>query len=339
MKKASVDFAYLITTFLTIYLPGQKGFSTNTILSYRDTFKLILNYAEYCGIKREKMDFSHFTGEFAENFLDWLEKEQHSSCSTRNQRLAAIRSFAKFVISKNPQHLLECHKILAIKSKKTPAPPVTYLTPVALQHILAEPDAADRFGRRDRVLLCLMYDSGGRVQEMCDLRIRDVRTQYPPTVTFFKGKGGRTRTVPIMKETAAAVQKFLEENKLTTPDKLDYPLFFNHQNGPLTRAGVTYILKKYADSARAKNPEMPLQVSPHVLRHSKAMHLLQGGINIIYIRDILGHVHLDTTQIYARTDTEDKRKAIENSTVSIDSDLSDWTQDKSLMSMLNSISG
>lgn len=332
----TTDFAEYLSTFLTMYLPGQRGLSSNTILSYRDTFKQVLQYAGECGIRPEKLTLAQFNSGFVEAFLTWLEKERGCSRGTRNQRLAAIHAFARYVHSKRPEYLFESQKIMGIRSKKKPDPLLPYLTPETIETVLAQPNMTTVYGRRDAVLLSLMYDSGARVQEICDLRVRDVRLQKPYTVTL-NGKGNKTRSVPIMSNTASLLEKYMAERRLTSPDKYDYSLFQNHQRGKLTRAGVTYILKKHCDSARADFPSISAKVSPHIFRHSKAMHMLQAGVNIVYIRDFLGHVNLSTTEIYARADAESKRAAIEKAAIKVMPDLPDWAQDKSLMSMLTTL--
>lgn len=333
------DFAQCLSSYLTMYLPGQAGLSENTIMAYRDTFKLTLLFAEENrGIKPEKLTLAIFNAEFIADFLDWLENARHCSVSTRNQRLAALRAFAKYVRTRYPEYLLEAQKIIDLKTKKRPKPALPHLSPDVVRDILAKVSATNRYGRRDLVLLSLMYDSGARVQEICDLCVRDVRLKKPYTVTL-TGKGRKTRNVPIMVGTADLLMKHLSENRLNTPERANYPLFCNHQHGKLTRAGITYILKKYCDSAREVNPMVPLKISPHILRHSKAMHMLQAGVNLIYIRDFLGHAHVETTEIYAKADTEMKREAIESSQIQIDMDLTDWTEDKDLMSMLVNLCG
>jgi site-specific recombinase XerD len=333
----TTDFAEHLATFLTMYLPGQRGLSSNTIMSYRDTFKQVLQYAETCGIRPEKLTLAKFNTDFIEAFLDWLEKERGCSRGTRYQRLAAVRSFARYVHSKRSEYLFESQKIMSIRSKKKPEPLLPFLSPESVGAILAQPDLETVFGRRDTVLLSLLYDSAARVQELCDLRVRDVRLQEPYTVTL-TGKGDKTCSVPIMRDTAALLMKYVAENKMNTTDKYDYPLFHNHQNGKLTRAGVTYILKKHCDSAREHSPQIPVKLSPHVFgRHSKAMHMLQAGVNLIYIRDFLSHVHLSTTEIYLRADIESKRAAIEKAAIKVSPDLPDWTQDKTLMSLLTTL--
>ena len=335
----TTDFAEHLATFLTMYLPGQKGSSKNTIASYSDTFKLILMFAEdKCNIPIERLTLNKFNGEFIETFLIWLEEERHNSIATRNQRLTAIRSFTKYVRKKKPEFLFEGQKILEIDSKETPKTEVSHLSSDCVQEILAQPKSSDKYGRRDIVMLSLMYDSGARVSEICDLEVGAVRIQKPYTIRLL-GKNNKSRSVPIMESTAIVLEKYLVENRLLSPEKQNYPLFSNHQRSKLARAGIAYILKKYCDAARKNNPMIPAPISPHVLRHSKAFHMLQAGINLVYIRDFLGHSCIETTEIYARADTEMKRVAIENANIRIEPDLPDWAQDKSLMALLMSISG
>ena len=333
----TTDFAEHLASFLTMYLPGQRGLSENTIMSYRDTFKQILQFSEeQRGIRPEKLTLTQFNTEFVESFLKWLEYERGCGRGTRNQRLAAIHTFVQYARKKKPEYLFESQKIMEIRSKKRHEPSIPYFMPDTVQEILKQPDLSKKYGRRDAVLLSLLYDCAARVQEICDLRVRDVRLQKPYTVTL-TGKGQKSRTVPIMSDTAALVEKYVNEHSLTTPDKFDYPLLFNHQRGSLTRAGVAHIFKKYCDMARKELAQIPLKVSPHLFRHSRAMHMLQAGVNIVYIRDFLGHANLATTEIYAKVNAESKRAAIEKAAIVTVPELPDWAQDKSLMAMLTSV--
>lgn len=336
---STTDFAHCLFSYLTMYLPGQAGLSENTIMAYRDTFKLLLYYAEQVKHKKpERLALKDFNAEFVKDFLQWLEQERGCCIATRNQRLAAIRAFAKYARTQYPDYLLESQKIMDTRAKKRPSPQMEYLSADVVSEIIQQIDTSDRYGRRDMLLICLLYDSAARVQEICDLTVRDVRLQKPYCVTLC-GKGEKTRTVPIMQKTAEYLAAYLAENKLTSPERSDLPLFFNHKGEKLTRAGVTYILKKYCSAARSENPKIPTKISPHTLRHSKAMHMLQAGVNLVYIRDFLGHAHVETTEIYARADTEMKRKAIETARIPIDPGLPSWTENKGLMAMLNSLCG
>jgi site-specific recombinase XerD len=330
----TTDFALCLSSYLTMYLPGQVGLSENTIMAYRDTFKLVFLFAQdKQRLKPEQLTLEQFNADFIVSFLRWLEQERGNSIATRNQRLAALRAFAKYARTRYPEYLLEAQKIIDLKTKKKSTPSLPHLSSDFVRDIIAQIDISDKYGRRDMVLLSLMYDCGARVQEICDLCIRSIRLEKPYTI-ILTGKGKKNRAVPIMENTANIISKYFVENNLNSLEKADTPLFFNHQRRKFTRAGITYIFKKYCNAARSNNPQIPLKISPHILRHSKAMHLLQAGVNLIYIRDFLGHVHVETTEVYAKTDTEMKRKAIESVHIRVAPDLPNWADDKDLMSML-----
>jgi len=186
-------------------------------------------------------------------------------------------------------------------------------------------------------LLSVLYDTGARVQELIDIKVCDVILDST-SVIILTGKGNKVRRVPLMKNTASLLQIYLSENDLKKQWKNQYPLFVNNQHNKLTRKRVAYILNKYVKMARETSRIVPEHVSPHVLRHSKAMHLLQAGVNIIYIRDFLGHVDCKTTEIYSRADTETKRKAIENVHPDIiNCEMPDWNENKELLSWLSDL--
>ena len=333
----TTDFAVCLTEFLKIYLPGRRELSENTIKSYRDAFRFMLIFAEeQHNIPPEKMTLDDLTEDFICDFLIWLECERSNSSATKKQRLAAIHVFIHFLKTRKPEYLFEYQKILEIKVKGNPQRNIGYLSPNEVKAVLAAPDLNDRYGKRDVVLLSLLYDSAARVQEICDLKVADVRLQKPCTVCI-TGKGQKTRVVPIMLETGDVIRTYLAQNCLNTAEKQNYPLFTNHQHSKLTRAGVTYILKKHCDTVRKVDPLFPSIVSPHMLRHSKAMHMLKAGTNLIYIRDFLGHSQIATTEIYARAETDMKREIIEKSSLKITPNLTDWTKDVSLMSMLTDL--
>jgi site-specific recombinase XerD len=237
----------------------------------------------------------------------------------------------------NPVGLLSYQRILSISVKKAPKPIVNHLTPDALKLILDQPDLSKASGRRDLTMLAVLYDSGARVQELVDLKVRDVRLDRPPILTL-TGKGRKTRQVPLMTNTESLLRQYMTENQLLQNGMLDHPLFFNRQHGKLSTKGVTFTLNKYASSARAVSSIVPDKVTPHVLRHTKGMFLLQAGVNLIYIRDFLGHVDLETTEIYARTDTELKRKALEKAYPDmVPNQLPQWNRDEDLLTWLTSL--
>ncbi|MGC9156097.1 MAG: tyrosine-type recombinase/integrase [Ferrimicrobium sp.] len=329
------DFARALSTYLSLYLPGQRNVSPNTIQSYRDTFKLLLTYCQ--GVRHlaiEHLTLGDLDDQLVLGFLTWLEEERHNTKSTRNQRLACLHAFYRYLQIEDPIGLLGYQKILAIPMKKTPQPFVHHLSADTLGLILAQPDRRTRQGRRDATLLAVLYDSGARVQELVDLRVRDVRLDPPPVLSL-TGKGRKTRQVPLMSPTAALLRQYFDECYLGPNGTQDDPLFVNRQRHKLTSKGVAYILSKYATCARAVSPIVPENITPHVFRHTKAMHLLQAGVNLIYIRDLLGHVDIATTEIYARADTELKRHALEKVYPNLISpDLPAWTEDADLLTWL-----
>jgi len=332
------DFAEHLTTFFSTYLTSQKNVSKHTIYSYRDTFKLLLRYCqEVEQIPAERLRVALFTAELITGFLDWVESERACSITTRNLRLTAIHSFLRYVQYEEPAGLFPLQKALAVPMKKAPKAMVEHLSPEAMQLLLAQPDRNSLKGRRDLTLLSVLYDTGARVQELIDLRVGDMFLDTPAVIQL-TGKGNKTRRVPLMKNTVYLLQRYKLEQKLDSPSKNEYPLFVNNQQNKLTKEGVAHILSKYAAAARKTSTIVPPKVRPHMLRHSKAMHLLQAGVNLIYIRDFLGHVDLKTTEVYARADTETKRKAIEQAYPDlVENHLPDWNQDQALLSWLSEL--
>lgn len=328
------DFSRYLTDFLSEYLPVQKNVSRNTIKSYRDTFKLLLLFCEEDGLPTEKVTMPKLTPDRMERFLLWLETERKNSISTRNLRLTAIHSFFRYAQSESPQSLYHYQQVLAIPVKKKRPAIVEHLSPDGIKALLEQPDKSTAKGRRDLALMSLMYDSGARVQEIIDLAVKDFTAGSNP-ILVLTGKGNKARRVPIMKNTASILEKYISENKLDMPHKTEYPLFCNNQHNKLTKEGVAYIIGKYAKAAHEASNSVPAKVKCHMLRHSKAVHLLQAGVNLIYIRDFLGHSDIKTTEIYARADSELKRKALENAYPDlVDSNLPDWIENSDLMEWL-----
>ena len=332
------NFAKYLTDFFVLYLSKQKNVSPNTIHSYRDTFRLLITYCQTVkSISAEKLTLAHLSSEWLIDFLEWLEVNRKCSIATRNQKLAALHSFFRYVQAEEPAGLFHFQKIISIPMKKAQKPVVEYLSPEAIKLLLSQPDKYTEKGRRDLTLISVLYDTGSRVQELIDIKVRDVILQDPATITL-TGKGNKIRRVPIMKNTLALLHTYISEHQLDQPWRNEEPLFINNQHRKLTKEGVAFIITKYAQSARQISPVVPTKIKPHMLRHSKAMHLLQAGVNLIYIRDFLGHVDIKTTEIYAKADTETKRKAIENLYPDlIDSNLPDWNQDQALLSWLSSL--
>lgn len=330
MKKT--DFTKALTSYFSTYLPETCGVSPNTCNSYRDTFKLLLLYfQEEKGVPANSIELRMLNRNLASDFLDWLEVQRKVSVTTRNQRLAAMKAFAHYVQYRNPEYLENCTDIIAMRPKKHEKPVIPFLTEEELKALLAQPDPYTRHGLRDLTLLSLLYDSGARVQEITDLKLKDIRLTNPAMVTL-TGKGRKARQVPLMKETCKLLDAYIRNFNLNS-EPLTSPLFFNQKGQALSRYGITYILKKYVSQAELDSDTR--KISPHVLRHTKAMHLLRAGVNMIYIRDFLGHVDISTTEVYARIDAEMKRKVFEEKVPNFTPNTTmPWEEDKDLLQWL-----
>lgn len=329
------DFALNLTRYLSIYLPAKAGLSCNTISSYRDMFKLLLAfYEEKLKIKPERLCLINFRREPIEQYLEWLEQERYCSVATRNVRLAALRAFARYLQREAPESLKQWQDILSIPLKKHHQGTFDYLSLEAMRELLNKPNRTSAAGYRDTTLLSLMYDSAARVQEICDLTIGNLRLETPATIKLI-GKGNKSRVVPLMDNMAKLLYKYLHEHPAICGKLASHPLFPNRSGMKMTREGVAYLLDKYVGRVRVEGKvNMPEKVTPHCFRHSKAMHMLQAGVNLVYIRDILGHVDIKTTEIYARVDGEMKRKALENNTNLVDKSMPLWQGDKPLLDWL-----
>lgn len=201
-----------------------------------------------------------------------------------------------------------------------------------MKELLAMPDTTTRKGRRDQVLLSLLYDSGARVQELADLCVADLRLDAPAQVKL-TGKGKKTRSVPLMDQTVSLLKQYLKEQRLDHPSCYGHSLFFNARKEKLTRQGIAYILKKYATACGIN------EISPHRVRHTKAMHLTEADVNPIFIRDFLGHTDLKVTEVYSKTSIKMKRAALEKMKAQdvVPEKSGDWTEDKSLMDWLTGL--
>jgi len=333
----ATDFAVHLRRFLTDHLAGLRGCSPNTISSYRDTFKLLICYLrDERHVPPERLTLELIDVPVITGFLAWLRTERHNRPSTCNQRLAAISSFYRWLQTQDPARMACCQDILQIPSSKHNQPAIAHLTVEQTRLLLALPDRRTRQGRRDATLLATLYDTAARVQELADLCVRDIRLQDPAIVAL-TGKGRKTRHVPIDPNTTTLLAAYLAERQLDRPGRDHRPVFFNQHHQKLSRGGIAWILHKY--QTQSADPALTdAQLSPHVLRHARAMHLCDAGVPLPYIRDILGHVDLSTTEIYARASTEAKRKALEavyDQVVS--AELPEWNQDPDLLTWLTSL--
>lgn len=316
----------------------QRNLSSNTISTYRYTFRLLLMFFDTeKGVKPNLLNLDMLNADMIEEFLLWLKNERHCGPSTCNQRLGALKSFFTYLQFALPDRILQCQQNLSIRQMKQPEPGIKYLTIEGIKILLEQPDTTTKYGRRDLALLSLMYDTGARVQEIADIRICHIRFSAPATIRL-TGKGNKTRVVPILSRTENILKQYIKEFHLAEHGNETY-LFQNRGGQQLSRFGIGYILTKYTNLAREKRPDLiPKTLSPHCIRHSKAMHLLQANVNLVYIRDLLGHTSVTTTEIYARADTALKREALEKANPIKDTPvMPQWKEDDGLMEWLRNL--
>jgi site-specific recombinase XerD len=290
------------------------------------------------GMSPDKVCVKDITKPMIINFLKWLETERKCSISTRNARLATLHSFFKYIQYRDMKGMKVWQDILSIRFKKCSQPEMSYLTADAMKLLLMQPDISTRKGRRDLALLGLMYDSAARVQEIADLTPSDFRFEGTTTVKL-KGKGSKSRIVPLSENQVRNLMRYMQENYLFEPQAGIYPLFSNPHKGKLSRAAILNIVKKYTAMARLKNNSLiPDDIGCHSFRHSKAMHMLEADINLIYIRDFLGHSSVTTTEVYARASAQKKMEALQKLSPSIVKDRkSSWQKNAMLLNWLKEL--
>lgn len=298
----------LVQAFFAEHLSQHKAASPRTVSSYRDTFRLLLRFVkDSTGISPSALCIDHLDAPVILRFLDYLEHDRKNTVRSRNARLAAIRSFFRFVELREPTALAVATRVLAIPSKRTERRLVGYLTLTEIDALLAAPDPATRSGRRDRALLLTMYNTGARVSEIAGLRQCDVTLDTNLHV-HLQGKGRKHRAVPIWPRTARTLRLWFKEIG-AAPDE---PAFPNARAGHLSRHGVAFIVHKAFESARVACTSLEHKhVHPHLVRHTTAMHLLQSGVDPVVIALWLGHESLETTHIYVEADLQMKRDALE----------------------------
>lgn len=304
MKRARplVAFQTLVQDFFEKYLTVERNVSRHTILAYRDALKLFLRHAaNRLGCSTDQLDHTALDVEVIQSFLRALEAQRQCSARTRNHRLAVLKSFARYIAAVAPEHLERCRRIRELQPARFEHPEIEYLED---DEILALFEAIHPLtGRRDRALLLLLYNTGARVQEIVDLDIGDLRREPVPLITL-RGKGRKQRTCPLWTRTLEAIDAWLQER---TPGQ--GPLFLNAHRRRLTRSGVAHILRTLAERG-GLSPRHAKHVTPHVIRHTTAMHLLQAGVDITTIAAWLGHSQLATTHAYVEINLRMKQRAL-----------------------------
>jgi site-specific recombinase XerD len=309
MSKPSLPtFANLVQQFFTDYMTQQRALSPRTVASYRDTFVLMLRFAQdHHGKAPTDFKLTDLSAKFLLGFLDHLEQKRHNSARSRNVRLAAVRSFLKFAAGRDPAHLSIIEQALAVPMKRFDRKMVGFVPKEQMQAVIDVP--TDTWvGQRDRLMLTLMFNTGARVSEIVGVRVEDV-VLGPTSSVRLHGKGHKQRTLPLWKTTAKAIRDWL---KLNPNLQANSPLLPRRDGVSMTRANVAQRLKLAVDAATRRHPELAkISVSPHVIRHSTAMSLLQSGADPCEIALWLGHESPSTTHMYVEADLAMKERSLD----------------------------
>lgn len=312
-ENAYKDFSKCLGNYFSRYLSVERGLSQYTVASYSKTFTLLLTFLNKVkSVKIQSVSFSDIRKDSIIEFLDWLERVRECTTRSRNQRLSAIKSFYSYMIYEDPVHIAEWKQILSIPQRKDEKKIVQYLTMNEIEWLLGQISTTSFQGRRELTMLSLLYNTGMRVSELTHLRVSSLRFNESIVVEIL-GKGNKRRLVPLGSEMSDLLKQYLGEHRLLEKGKDMYPLFCNARGEMLTSEGVNYTLNKYVRMAKAEHPEYYREkVTPHVLRHSRAVHWLKAGIDIVYLRDLMGHVSIQATELYAKVDSKAKQDAIKN---------------------------
>ena len=303
MGESKRDFGCCAERFPGDYLTAKKGCSAKTVSSHRDAIVLLIGFMQgRCG---GRFGLADIDAGAVGAFLDHLEADRGNSVATRNQRQAAVNSFLSFVRTREPEPYGQYAAVLDIPRKKPPRPAIAYLTVAEVEGLFASIDESDRRGLRDKAMLAFPCETAARVDELCGCLSCQLRFESAPYVELH-GKGGKARNVPVTESFAELVGDYAGAFGIGGGDE---PPLANRYGRPLTQKGVAYVLGKRLAAAAASMPSIGRKrITCHSMRHSRATRLLEAGVNLIYIRDILGHASVTTTEIYAKTNPELKRK-------------------------------
>lgn len=298
-------FLPALSEFFSTYLPKTKGLSDNTIRSYKQVFRLLLDYIHIKhGIRPEKIEFRHFKKGMVEAWLDWLCTERNCSAKTRNHRLSVLVSFARFALRRDFSGALDfCSEVEHLpKKKEAKRTEVIYLTREEMSILLRLPNSNTKIGKRNKVILSTLYASGARAQELCDVTVGDVRFGRTTTMTL-RGKGDKTRTIVIPEQCAMLLKAHIEQNRIKSSVKRH--LFSSQTNEHMTISCLEAIVKKYVHLAKKLRSDLfRHHYTPHSFRHSISMHMLESGIPLPAIKTFLGHVSISSTLVYASANYE-----------------------------------
>jgi site-specific recombinase XerD len=301
------ELTQFVQTFFQSHLPVERNLSTHTIKAYRDTIKLYLKYlASSKKRKIQQLTLEDMNAKSVMSFVEDCGVNRGNAVKTTNQRLAVLKSFFTYLLNVDPTRANQYERIFHMKSRRVPYKPVEYLFREEIEAIKSAIDRTTAKGKRDHAMILFLYNTGARAQELCDIKVGDLRFEKP-YLAVLHGKGNKTRQVPLWKETVEAIQEIILDGVV---DERRH-LFVNRRGEKITRFGLRYLIQHYVKKAIVKLPMLKRKkVGPHTFRHTTAMHLLQAGVDITIIKSWLGHVDLNTTHGYVEIDLKMKEQAL-----------------------------
>lgn len=325
-----------VRRFLLEYLVSERNLARNTQRSYRDTLCLLVPFvARHARKEVDQLSVIDISADIVRLFLQDLEDSRKCGVATRNQRLAAVHSLARFIGLHSPEHIVWCGQLRTIPTKRAPRSSITYLEKPEMDALLDAPDRSTDQGRRDHALLLFLYNTGARADEAAQTKIVDLALALTPrdhSLVQVRGKGNKLRRCPLWPQTVAELTPLIAGRPTAEH------VFLNRCGQPITRFGIHTLVERYVERL---SPQMPLlgskQVSPHTIRHTTATHLLRAGVDINTIRAWLGHVSLNTTNVYAEVDLEMKAKALATCEVHAAKPQTHWREDVALLQFLRSL--
>ena len=333
------DLGKLLHRYFEQHLKLERGMRLATIHSYRDTLRLFLNFTARQARRRiTRLTLAELTADRVRAFLRHLEQERGNRVATRNQRLAALRTFFAFVASENPQALQEAQRIANIPMKRTQAPGTHYLERDQIDALFAGLPVSGPLALRDHALLLFLYNTGARAQEAASLRASDLQLAEPARA-LLHGKGGKQRSTPLWPRTAKLLKRLLATDPETRKDP-HRPVFTNRRGAPLTRFGIHKLVRRHTANLPPALGHERGSISPHVIRHTTAVHLLEAGVELNVIRAWLGHASIDTTNRYAEINARTKEAALEACLPPTSDSFPQapiWRDDENLLSWLKSL--
>ena len=333
-RKPGQQFWQYVRDYLTVNLPRIRCLSPRTVDSYRQSIAMYCSFLkEQSGIEFSGVSFENVTRDSVVKFIQWLRDERSCGISTCNLRLSSLKSFLKYCADAEISLYSVYQEVKRIPLMKAPKMPVGYMSDSAIKALLAQPDIRTVKGARNRMIIILLYDTGTRVQELVDMKIADLHLGARNPFIIVTGKGSKTRSIPLMDKTVAHLKEYLRRFHTNSVDGNNGPLFYSIRDGMphmLSTDAVSVILKDCGERAKRTCSEVPERVHPHLIRHTRAMHLYRSGMPLSYIAEFLGHASMNTTEIYASANVEMLREALAKVNPELADEMPLWKDEESL---------